>query len=248
MNLQHWKVLIAVASVTALFILLFQPFSIKHHGDLVYIVAIAGYGFVGALALYINELISVRIVKVTSSKNLHLITRFAVGSILVPAFIFLYKNILSGFKDFSFYGFSIVFYRTVLIATFIFPIVYLIQKKKDNKIRKVVLESESKGEKIIVAPEEIVLLESASNYVFVYLLNNNNVQKRLIRNNLKKLEKEMAATSLFRVHRSYIVNMIHVIFYEKKGEVFNLHLSSTDQIIPVSRKYKSRVVNFFSNH
>jgi DNA-binding LytR/AlgR family response regulator len=72
------------------------------------------------------------------------------------------------------------------------------------------------------------------------------VQRKLLRNSLKKLEEIITEKSLVRCHRSFMVNTANIEFMQKNGKKLNIKIKHFDQTIPVSEKYSSRFLSFLS--
>ena len=86
-------------------------------------------------------------------------------------------------------------------------------------------------------PKDLILLESADNYVSVHYQENDKVQKKLLRSTLTKLEEQITIPSIFRCHRSYMVNLNQLKQVEGNSRGLQLDLLDIQQTIPVSRKY-----------
>lgn len=97
-----------------------------------------------------------------------------------------------------------------------------------------------KNEKIILAPENLCLVKSEDNYVILFLLENDKIIKRMMRNTLSDIEQQIG-NSFFRCHRSFIVNPVKIADIE--GNITNTRISLTgiDIKIPVSRSMVEKV-------
>src|SRR5512133_1049525 len=93
---------------------------------------------------------------------------------------------------------------------------------------------------------DILYLQGTDNYVTVWYLSKERLSKFLLRNTLKKMEDGLQNESIFRCHRSYLVNMekIKLIRREKEGLMVELDTPVTVSI-PVSRTYMSQVLLAF---
>ncbi len=99
------------------------------------------------------------------------------------------------------------------------------------------LFSDNKSEWIKLRPKDLILLESSDNYVCIYYKEKEKVQKKLLRSTLTKLEHQIELASIFRCHRSYMVNINQIKQVEGNSRGLQLDLLDLDQTIPVSRKY-----------
>ncbi len=62
----------------------------------------------------------------------------------------------------------------------------------------------------------------------------------MLRNSMKKLEEQLSSKTIFRCHRSFIVNVEKIETAKKTNSGFNLTLKLfPDTIIPVSKSYVS---------
>ena len=85
----------------------------------------------------------------------------------------------------------------------------------------------------ILASEEIMYLESESNYTTVFLKDG---RKIVISKTLKNVEEQLKEYSFLRVHSTYIVNLNEIEKYIR-GDGGQLILKNKTSI-PVSRTYK----------
>ena len=101
--------------------------------------------------------------------------------------------------------------------------------------------------KFSVKKENLLYLESDENYVNICYLNKGKVSRYLLRETLKKMEENFAATEIIRCHRSYMVNFekVKVIRKDKDGLKLELETPSTIDI-PVSKTYVDNVMQTFS--
>ncbi|HCE58410.1 MAG TPA: LytTR family transcriptional regulator [Prolixibacteraceae bacterium] len=115
--------------------------------------------------------------------------------------------------------------RTVVIPAGVAPNEELIQ-----------INSQLKKEKLSFYPSQLIYVESESNYVNFYLQNGEKLQKKVIRNSIIEIEKQLANTPyLFRTHRAFIVNLKKIKSVKGNSLGYRLQLSGTNQEIPVSR-------------
>jgi hypothetical protein len=115
--------------------------------------------------------------------------------------------------------------RTVVIPAGVAPDEELIQ-----------ISSQLKKENLSFYPSQLIYVESESNYVNFYLQYGEKLQKKVIRNSISEIEKQLAVTAyLFRSHRAFIVNLKKIKSVKGNTLGYRLRLSGTDQEIPVSR-------------
>jgi DNA-binding LytR/AlgR family response regulator len=100
------------------------------------------------------------------------------------------------------------------------------------------LDSDNASDRIRVLVSEIIFLKSADNYVEVVFHEGGELRKKMIRNTLKNIEKQLKEFNNFvRTHRSSIVNIQYIDKLNKNFNTYWLTLIDTKETIPVSRQY-----------
>ena len=84
-------------------------------------------------------------------------------------------------------------------------------------------------------PRDLLFIEAADNYVVVHYMIDKEMNKKIIRNSLKKMEELFLSSYCLRCHRSYIVNLFQVKEMKKMNSVYMLQLYTTLVDIPISR-------------
>lgn len=87
-----------------------------------------------------------------------------------------------------------------------------------------------------VALDEIEWVEADQSYSKIYLTGGRTLT---ISFNLATVEKQLPATDFIRIHRSYIVNMKHVV--SLMGNSLKIH----DQLLVIGREYQKKVLERF---
>lgn len=96
---------------------------------------------------------------------------------------------------------------------------------------------------LAINPQQILFLKSENNYTSIHYLQNDRVDKKLIRTNLKKLESELDLPYLIRIHRSYMVNLKNIVSVHRKKGGFQIQLDQLpDRLLNVSETYKNAFV------
>ena len=109
---------------------------------------------------------------------------------------------------------------------------------------------DEKGEpKFSVKAESVIWLEAADNYVIIKYQNQGKISEFLLRNSLKHLTEDFKDTTLFRCHRSYMVNFNHAVALRKgvEGLVLELDVQPLKEI-PVSKTYKEETSAAFMQY
>lgn len=163
---------------------------------------------------------------------------------------------------------AVIFPRTTLAVVSLLFIPYLIswlyfsleeKKFQLNEIMKyrarrvedglVHFLDEKKVLRLSLRLDDLLYIQSADNYVYIYYVNNKNeVTKFLLRTTLKSIEESFSSYGLIRCHRFYVVNSKKVSVLRKTKEGLMLELNS-DMVceIPVSKTYLAKVADFFTS-
>ncbi len=111
-------------------------------------------------------------------------------------------------------------------------------KTKDQ----IILSSENNNDLLKLNIKEFNFLTSAGNYVEVFFVNGNGPQKKLIRNNISKIEKQLNGfNSIIRCHRSHIINSNNVKKATGNLQGYKLQFEDFEDVIPVSRSYTKKL-------
>ncbi len=92
-----------------------------------------------------------------------------------------------------------------------------------------------------VAPDEIILCSSDSNYTMVYLTGN---RKKLISRTLKDVEEWLTPYPFFRAHNSHLVNLKHIREYIRADGGYLL--LSNKMTLPVARNRKDELMKMIN--
>ena len=87
-----------------------------------------------------------------------------------------------------------------------------------------------------VNPQDILFVESMSNYADVWYIEGDQTSHKTMRITLKQINESLAAERyLVQCHRAFIVNLNFVIAMSNRNTGYQLQLFGTDKQIPVSR-------------
>ena len=107
--------------------------------------------------------------------------------------------------------------------------------------------SNNKSDKLTLKYKNIIFIKSADNYIEIFYLENDLVEKRLIRNTLKNVESQLANQNNFiRCHRASIVNVMYIDKLVGTYSGYSLKMSCFEEKIPVSRQYLMQVKKVIS--
>jgi hypothetical protein len=101
----------------------------------------------------------------------------------------------------------------------------------------VTLPSVNKNEELSIPAKELICVEAADNYVTVYHNDAATVRKTMLRSTMKAQEEQLSAVdTMFRAHKSYLINCDHIERVSGNAQGYRLHLQGMPEAIPVSRK------------
>lgn len=146
----------------------------------------------------------------------------------------------------------------ILLIPYVICYIYFIWQERVSQLRSIrerLAEDETllqaayiqilddKGEmRLSVRKENLLLIESADNYICVWYINNNTPKKILVRNTMKQIAEQLSNTRVVRCHRSYMVNLdvIKVLRREKEGVFIELGVDGVPDV-PISKTYADNV-------
>ncbi len=150
----------------------------------------------------------------------------------------------------------------VLLLPYTISYLYLSWVEKNDLIRKLSTENgnernkspimipfrDEKGElKFSIKRNDLLYLEAADNYVMIYYMDENSIQKFMIRNSMKNLEGSLKNMGIIRCHRSYCVNIDKVKIVRKETDGLVLELDApVRKNLPISLSYVEQVMTMFS--
>lgn len=154
--------------------------------------------------------------------------------------------------------------NTVLIVVLPYAVSWLYFSYEDKKSKLAVLERnnklsleqtkkieiiqffDEKGEmRFSVTRNHIIYIEAADNYVLIRYKNKGKLSDFMLRNSIKRISEQLAETSIKRCHRSYMVNLEHVIALRKNNDGIILEFDIEVKNIPVSHNYNSVIMDAF---
>ena len=148
-----------------------------------------------------------------------------------------YKSpIIEGIYDFPEFFLEIIV-NIILIVT---PILFIARRYVSQLLpaeeEEITLTGENKLDILRIKKSELVCISKSQNYVEIYYLENGELQTKLIRNSLKKIQGEF--TFLLQIHRSHLINPIHIKSWKDSN-----HISLSYIDLPVSKNYKKQLLS-----
>ena len=107
---------------------------------------------------------------------------------------------------------------------------------------------DERGElQLSVAKDNLLYVESADNYIYIWYMKGNLPKKLMLRNTLKRTTELLTDTNVMRCHRGYMVNMEQVKVLRREKDNFYLELGIEGvKDIPVSKTYGDAVLKWLS--
>lgn len=257
----RYLLILVIFIFSVIFLNLYQPFNIaRWYSDsgLVQFLRLSSYGFIIAVVFLFTQFPLRRIFKVHEFKIksylLWLVIEFALINLV---YIILYGNPIGNFRNDLVFSVKYTLMSIWLPYSFAILIVYYknhrteiemlkLNTNKPAEKRLLVFKDENGKIKFSVLPKDLLLLESTDNYVSVFYILENKVQRKLLRNTLKNMEEMLKENSIIRCHRSFMVNIANVDFMQKEGKKLNIKIKHFDKSIPVSEKYSSPFLSFLT--
>lgn len=111
-------------------------------------------------------------------------------------------------------------------------------ESKNRKEAIVHIESEYKKDNLSIKSNALLVIKSSDNYIEVYHRSGSEIKKQLIRSTLKKVvEVTQQFDFIIQCHRTFIVNINHIIEIQGNSQGYKLFVEGIDFPIPVSQKY-----------
>ncbi|MCZ6520395.1 MAG: LytTR family DNA-binding domain-containing protein [Bacteroidetes bacterium] len=252
-----WKLFnksLIICLVTLLFFLILQPFDTQYSFSFPSLLILAGLALVIGLSFFLLDLVfyliftqlliwealvwritSLCLISIAVSYYDYLITGkiLAVPSVLEVCFklsliyvlISIYPGILRLFinriKSQSMDDFS-QYFRDLPIG------------KKEQLIQ---IPSDNRNESVNLPLIDLIYIKAMENYLEVFYKLDNRYHRKIVINTLKEVEKYLSATPICRIHRSYLVNLLHLRFARGNSHGLKIGLNGNDTLLTVSRSY-----------
>jgi len=248
----------------ALFLLIFQPFQINNLGDHWMLYA-AGFGLITVLVMVILNVFCPLLFPLYFSGEtwklwkeiLHsFINLLAIGAANSAYFLYLVSN------QFSWEVYLRFQFFTVCVG--LIPIVFfaLYRERTDNRRysegskslnaafhkknnrpveegeNSIHIQSRNKNEDVKMNLQELLFIRSMDNYLEIH----GKHSKKVVRNTLKSVTDDLKDyPTLFRCHKSYIVNLNSIENITGNAQGYKLILSDHEEVIPVSRSLNEEI-------
>lgn len=120
--------------------------------------------------------------------------------------------------------------------------------EKKGGEKEIDIFSSNKSDKVTIKPKEIILIKSADNYIEIFYLENDSIEKKIIRNTLKDIETQLSEhKNIIRCHRTSLINIFYIEKLTRDYSGYSLLVSELAEKVPVSRQYVLQVKHAISN-
>lgn len=239
-----------------LFFVFFQPFDISEWHDPNKFIKLIGFAAVTSISTFVHRQIIPKIFPRFHDEKNWVIWKEIV-SVLVLLMLIAAGNMAYGRMLFPW---KITFFSWVnsfmsVVAIGIFPTIfwvlsdYIYQLKKYSKPveihtiedefgeQKLKLVAENERDMFEIQNKDLLFIESSDNYCTIFYLKTDKVDKYLIRSSLSRLGTQIMDKNIVRTHRSFIVNLDHVVKVSGNAQGYKLHLNQVEFLVPVARKF-----------
>jgi len=115
--------------------------------------------------------------------------------------------------------------------------------KFDAKTELINIVAENNTNLLILNLPELICIVSEGNYVNVFYYENDKINKKLIRNSLSNIKRQLIVFgSIQCCHRSYIINLQNVSSVSGNARNYNLHVKNLGFTVPVSRNFPKTII------
>lgn len=111
----------------------------------------------------------------------------------------------------------------------------------------ITFRDETEKMRFSIKSRDILFVESTDNYVTVHTNDDGKLKKVMLRNTMKRLERELEGTLIQRCHRSYMVNFENIKQVKLISTNLYIYLDFSEEIrLPVSKSYAEHVHEFLN--
>ncbi len=106
---------------------------------------------------------------------------------------------------------------------------------EDDSINSITIADDEQKNNIELNPNYLLYIAAADNYIEVCYLNDETLKKEVLRNTIKNIEQQNFPF-LFRIHRSYLVNINNIDSVSGNSQGYKVHFKDTSiEELPVAR-------------
>jgi DNA-binding LytR/AlgR family response regulator len=254
-------------SVFALvFINLYSPFNASSWfevGRIEFFFYSSAYILSGMLIIVLSKLVFVVVVRRIRFTYLHFAVWNLMEIILLAAAYLVVDLVLLKSNAELVERFTGLLFITLLVLAIPYSISWMWLSLKDKRVKldsltadtslefkekkMIIFRDETEKLRFSIKSEDILFVESTDNYVTVHTVEGGKIKKIMLRNTMKRLEKELEGTLIQRCHRSYMVNFENIKLVKLISTNLYIYMDFPDEIrIPVSRTYAEHVHEFLN--
>ena len=259
----------SAAAFAFLFILIYEPFKEPHWDEIprfIFVACVLGIVLLGMSIVAIS-----RVIMCYHAKK-HRVTYFKYGAwvfveLVLMAIAFSACSTIVGSQQDIWVNFekSLHYTALILLIPYIINITAFTLQDRNRRLREIeddydkamqeradtkniISFYDERGElQLSVAKDNLLYVESADNYIYIWYMKGNLPKKLMLRNTLKRTAELLADTHVMRCHRGYMVNMEQVKVLRREKENFYLELGVEGvKDIPVSKTYGEAVLKWLS--
>lgn len=259
----------SAAAFAFLFIIIYKPFNVEHWAEVsqfVFVACVLGIVLLGMSIAAISRVIMCYYAKKHVINYLQYIAWVSVELVLMSV-AFTICSTLTGVQLDIWEAFekSLLNTSLILLIPYIISITAFTLQDRNNRLRQIeddydkamqeraTIKSlisfyDERGElQLSVTKENLLYVESADNYIYIWYMKGNLPKKLVLRNTLKRTSELLADTNVMRCHRGYMVNMEQVKVLRREKDNFYLELGIEGvKDIPVSKTYGDAVLKWLS--
>ena len=259
----------SAAAFAFLFIIIYKPFNVEHWAEVsrfVFVACVLGIVLLGMSIAAISRVITCYYAKKHAITYLQYIAWVSVELVLMSV-AFTICSTLTGMQLDIWEAFekSLLNTSLILLIPYIISITAFTLQDRNNRLRQIeddydkamqeraTIKSlisfyDERGElQLSVTKENLLYVESADNYIYIWYMKGNLPKKLVLRNTLKRTSELLADTNVMRCHRGYMVNMEQVKVLRREKDNFYLELGIEGvKDIPVSKTYGDAVLKWLS--
>ncbi|WP_299766925.1 LytTR family DNA-binding domain-containing protein [uncultured Dokdonia sp.] len=259
---QSWKKTIAIGSIVgaglSMLLIFLQPFDTDEVQFSYKVVKLAGYGLCFLIPILMMHPIENALFKKQQYRwyVLNELGYIIVCLLLVYTVCYFYNTyIVNDSVNTSLKGwYYFMIYYGLPFMPFLGPL-WLYFRNRFGKITlpesttqkdiQTTITGENKKESLMIVVSDFVYAQAQQNYVAIYYIEQEELQKKMIRSTLSNVQKQLP--DAWQVHRSYLVNLSYVKTISGNSRKRELFLTETSEAIPVSQKYYEALQKRSSN-
>jgi hypothetical protein len=261
-NEGKWKLILITGVFVFIFTNIFEPFGIYNSEDksgfeIFLEINIAIIGVVSSLTF--SQFFIRKVFRLYSFTYLNIVFWFILESIIIGLVWALLTTLIDGSSPLFFN----LWFINALEAIFLIGLPYFaaiayisfseknrivthlkdqLNKEKIDPDTIISFKEHSNKTKLSLRLVDVLYVESSDNYVVIFYSIGDKLEKAVLRNTIKQLEKELKPYEIIRCHRSYMVNPINISRKEKTTAGLNLFFGKFEKIVvPVSKSYISEL-------